>query len=100
MLKDSRFVLSPRGAGEDCYRTWEALYLGCIPVVKSSAIDAVFQDLPVLIVDDWKSINECFLRNHLEKINKKVEKNKFYKLHIDYWKNLFSFYKKKIREKT
>ncbi len=33
------FVLSPHGNGLDCHRTWEALLLGCIPVVKTSAID-------------------------------------------------------------
>ena len=29
------FVLSPRGGGYDCHRTWEALLLGSIPIVKS-----------------------------------------------------------------
>jgi hypothetical protein len=30
------FVASPYGGGPDCHRTWEALILGCIPIVKSS----------------------------------------------------------------
>ncbi len=30
-----KFALSPRGYGEDCYRTWEALLVGTIPIVKS-----------------------------------------------------------------
>lgn len=51
------FILSPEGGGLDCHRTWEALALGCIPIVKRSAFSDVFQDLPVLIVDDWGDIN-------------------------------------------
>ena len=27
------FILSPAGIGLDCHRTWEALCLGCIPIV-------------------------------------------------------------------
>ena len=53
-----RFVLSPRGGGTDCHRTWEALILGCIPIVKSSPLDPLFEDLPVLIVADWSEVTE------------------------------------------
>ena len=44
------FVLSPHGGGYDCHRTWEALLLGCIVIVKTSKIDSMYDDLPVLIV--------------------------------------------------
>jgi len=52
-----KFVLSPPGVGIDCHRTWEALALGCIPIVKSSCIDPVFEGLPVWIVNDWEEAN-------------------------------------------
>ena len=48
------FVVSPEGAGMDCHRTWEALLLGCIPIVKRNVLSSLFADLPVLIVNDWK----------------------------------------------
>eukprot|EP00581_Thalassiosira_minuscula_P011257 CAMPEP_0183725922 /NCGR_PEP_ID=MMETSP0737-20130205/21903_1 /TAXON_ID=385413 /ORGANISM="Thalassiosira miniscula, Strain CCMP1093" /LENGTH=356 /DNA_ID=CAMNT_0025957093 /DNA_START=32 /DNA_END=1099 /DNA_ORIENTATION=- len=51
-----KFMLSPRGVGLDCYRTWEALYLGMIPVVKTSTLDSMYQGLPVLIVDEWSDL--------------------------------------------
>ena len=51
------FVLSPHGGGYDCHRTWEALALGCIPIVKSSPIDRVFERLPVLIVQNWSDVS-------------------------------------------
>jgi hypothetical protein len=56
-LSKCAFVLSPEGGGMDCHRTWEALALGCIPIVKRSAFSDLFQNLPVLIVDDWSEIN-------------------------------------------
>jgi hypothetical protein len=59
------FVLSPEGGGVDCHRTWEALALGCIPIVKRSAFSDLFQNLPVLIVDDWGDINLQMLRDTL-----------------------------------
>lgn len=57
------FVLSPEGGGMDCHRTWEALTLGCIPIVKRSAFSDLFQNLPVLIVDDWSDIDLEMLIN-------------------------------------
>lgn len=50
------FVISPRGAGIDCHRTWEALILGCIVITKTSSIDPVYHDLPVVIVKSWDEI--------------------------------------------
>jgi hypothetical protein len=57
----SKFVIAPRGAGLDTYRLWEALYVGSIPIVKSSSLDPLFEGLPVLIVDRWEEVNESFL---------------------------------------
>ena len=53
-----KFILSPPGAGEDTHRTWEALYVGCIPIVKSSLLNSLYEDLPVVIVDDWDVITK------------------------------------------
>lgn len=50
------FVVSPHGSGFDCYRTWEAILMGAIPIVKRSPIDAVYAGFPVVIVDDWSEI--------------------------------------------
>ena len=32
-LKQHKFVLCPFGNGFDTFRTWEALYSGCIPII-------------------------------------------------------------------
>lgn len=55
-LASSRFVLSPAGRGWDCYRTYEAILLGAIPIVRRSAVSGVVEGLPVLVVDDWAEV--------------------------------------------
>ena len=62
----SQFVLSPLGAGFDCHRTWEALLLGCIPIVKAAKINDLFEGLPVITVHDWNEINPNFLAHAAE----------------------------------
>ncbi len=83
--KQSRFafVLSPHGNGYDCHRTWEALCLGCIPIVKSSPIDAIFKDLPVLIVQEWGEVTSDRLwRTVADFRDRKFDYNK---LELKYW---------------
>lgn len=56
MLANSAFVLSPPGNGADCHRTWEAIYLGAIPIVLKKYWPFGHLDLPVLAVEDWSEI--------------------------------------------
>jgi len=59
------FVISPLGNGMDCHRTWEALLLGCIVIVKTSPLDILYRDLPVVIVQEWTEITPAFLEHIL-----------------------------------
>ena len=52
------FVISPLGNGFDCHRTWEALLLGCIVIVKTSPIDYLYVGLPVWIVESWSDVSK------------------------------------------
>lgn len=52
------FAISPHGYGLDCHRTWEGLLLGNIVIVKTSSLDEMYEGLPVVIVKDWREINE------------------------------------------
>lgn len=82
-LKMSRFVLSPRGNGLDCHRTWEALLMGAIPIVRSSSLDPLYDGLPVLIVKEWEVINEQFLeRAYVEMRGCSYAMDRLY---ADYW---------------
>ncbi len=82
-MAQCKFTLSPKGLGIDCYRTWEALLVGSIPVVRSSQLDSLYEGLPVLIVDRWEDITEEFLeRKYQEIMSKKYELKRLY---MEYW---------------
>ena len=80
------FVISPRGGGYDCHRTWEALSLGCIPIVKTSGLDPLYDNLPVCIVSCWSDVNEEYLTKYLISIQNKTFK--YEKLTLKYWVDL------------
>jgi hypothetical protein len=80
------FVVSPLGNGFDCFRTWEALILGCIVIVEKSPIDNLYIDLPVLIVDNYKDITKELLIETIEKF--RLITFNYEKLYIEYWKNI------------
>lgn len=82
-LARSQFVVSPHGAGLDCYRTWEALLMGCIPIVKKSTLDPLYEDLPVIIVENWHEVTEEFLYNKLLSMQKKSYNHE--KLFAKWW---------------
>ena len=56
-----QFVGSPLGRGLDCHRTWEALALGCVPIIRKTTLSPLFDDLPVLQVDSYEDITEEML---------------------------------------
>lgn len=85
-LAGYRFVASPPGNGVDCHRTWEALYLGVVPIVKRSALYDGFPGLPVLLVDDWREISgwdEAQLRAKYESIAPGIASCEY--LWMPYW---------------
>jgi hypothetical protein len=77
------FVISPHGNGYDCHRTWEALILGCIPIMKKSAVATLFDGLPVLLVDDWGQVTLQLLQNTLQDVSTKTWNLE--KLTLKYW---------------
>jgi len=99
------FVISPHGNGLDCHRTWESLCIGCIPIVKSSVLDDLFEDLPVLIVKNWSDISQELLQNTVTEFNRKygnvtlplespheggdLNRQRCKKLSLKYWQDLF-----------
>ena len=84
------FVVSPHGNGLDTHRTWEALVLGCIPVVRKSGLDELYEDLPVLILSDWSELTQELLDRTIEEF--KDRSFNYDKLTLKYWMD-------KVREK-
>ena len=83
-MKESQFVLSPEGNGEDCHRHYEAILCGAIPILQKpdnnycqkkwgvdSEIYNKYNKLPVLFVDSYDIITITKLdfssRHYLEK---------------------------------
>ena len=48
-------VVSPRGNGLDCHRTWEALYLKRAPIMKWTPSIHTF-DLPIVWLPSWDAL--------------------------------------------
>lgn len=82
------FVLSPHGNGLDCHRTWEALVLGCIPIVKTSRLDPLYAGLPVLIVQSWTQVTPQLLKKTINEFKNK--QFNYERLQLAYWVNLIN----------
>ncbi|KAJ3312296.1 hypothetical protein HDV04_003189 [Boothiomyces sp. JEL0838] len=92
IIANARFVVSPAGSAIDCYRTYEALFLGSYPIVKSSQLDVLFRDLPVLIVDDFKHVTAELLEETYHRFRNRDWN--FEKLYHTYWQNVI--WKKRV----
>jgi hypothetical protein len=88
-LRNSIFCVSPPGNGTDAHRTWEALYMGCIPLVSSyKPLNDVYKNLPVIIVDDWSKLTTEYLKQKQQEIFlKNIHPLNLEQLNLDYWKN-------------
>ena len=89
-LRNSIFCISPPGKGIDSHRIWESLHMGCIPLVqKNGALENLYKELPVIIVEDWSEVTKKFLLKKQKEIAKKnIYPHNLEKLKLNYWKNL------------
>ena len=88
LLSSFYFIFSPPGSGWDCYRTWEAIYLGTVPILlkTDTPFDNMYDDLPVIFVNNYEMVTEKYLLNEWEKMSKKTFN--FDKIKVKYWSNL------------
>ena len=85
------FVASPRGNGLDTIRTWEALMMGCIVIVRrlyhtpteTTVMEELYTDLPVVIIDQWSDITRDFLNHILSEFAQRTFR--YDKLTMKYW---------------
>jgi hypothetical protein len=85
------FIASPPGNGADCHRTWEALYLGIVPIVMRSVMTEYFAGLglPILVVDDWRELsamNEEVLADTYERLKQGFDSKVLW---LPFWKSQF-----------
>uniref|UniRef100_A0A6C0D6W0 Exostosin GT47 domain-containing protein n=1 Tax=viral metagenome TaxID=1070528 RepID=A0A6C0D6W0_9ZZZZ len=88
-MSSFKFVLCPYGGGLDTHRLWEAVALGCIPIIKTSGLDPLFEDLNVCVVNSWNELSVDFLANFLNTM-KPMKKEK---LTLEYWVEKIKSYK-------
>jgi len=86
-LAGHRFVASPEGNGLDCHRTWEALYLGTIPIVLHSRAMEYFRDLglPILLIDNWPELANYDEVTLEKKYQELIARKNDSALSLDYW---------------
>lgn len=95
-IASSKFVLSPIGYELDCLRTWEAIVLGAIPIVEHTFIDPLFEDLPVLIIDDWSQITQTFLEERIDALKMRSREKAFF----PFWEKEIRKVQKEVKEGT
>lgn len=85
-IYNHKFVVCPEGNGIDTHRLWETLYMGSIPIVKCDNENCFFyEDLPILIVDEWEELTEDWLDLTHTIYSQKIWNVE--KLTFEYWKN-------------
>lgn len=97
---DFAFEISPRGKGIDCFRTWEALFLNTIPIVKTTTLDPLYEDedLPVVIVQSWREVTEANLARWRAELQDRFNAELSRKLTNDYWVDKIGFAAAAARE--
>jgi hypothetical protein len=61
-IRQSKFVICPRGNAIDCHRNWEVIYMKRVPVMKRHTyLEKLFSGYPVLFVDDYSEVTEELL---------------------------------------
>lgn len=91
-LRRYMFVASPDGNGLDCHRTWEAMYLGCVPVVEDNPMTRHFKSLglPLEIISDWEELKDWTEDSARALYDSIIRKADTAPLSSNYWQNEFS----------
>eukprot|EP00529_Nitzschia_sp_RCC80_P021314 CAMPEP_0113452670 /NCGR_PEP_ID=MMETSP0014_2-20120614/6965_1 /TAXON_ID=2857 /ORGANISM="Nitzschia sp." /LENGTH=395 /DNA_ID=CAMNT_0000344047 /DNA_START=212 /DNA_END=1399 /DNA_ORIENTATION=+ /assembly_acc=CAM_ASM_000159 len=87
-LARSKFVFSPAGLGWDCYRHWESIAFGSIPIIehydRNDGWFRVFDSLPVLWVQSFDVVTPEMLEAEYKRITS-LRNYTFEKLTVEYW---------------
>lgn len=85
-LRRHAFVLAPEGAGPDTHRLWEALAMGCTPVVKWHPCQRAWEHLPVMWVDGWEQVTMERLASAAVEMDGLWQDGEPRELSWDYWR--------------
>lgn len=81
------FIASPPGNGTDCHRTWEAMYLGAVPIVLRSTLTEYFHEigLPMLVVASYREISKLTEVELVQLYNREKQRLLARALWMDFW---------------
>ncbi len=87
LLATHKFVASPPGSSVEGHRTWDAFYIGIVPIVKSSPTIDYFERLgmPLWAIRDWKELDGLTESTLAEKFDDIMAHGKKDVLFMDYW---------------
>ena len=86
-LAKAKFVVSPPGNGPDCHRTWEAIYMGAVPVILKGTLPEKFvRNLPILEVEDYVKFLE-YTDEELESLFVQFQEKSREMAYMPYWVN-------------
>ena len=89
-LPKYKFVISPAGNGIDCYRHYEALMAGCIPIVEyHPLIHRNYGNCPILYTRDYSEITIDYLQKRYDQM---------IDMKFDFSKLFFSSYSPELQE--
>jgi hypothetical protein len=85
----AKFGLSLPGLGYDCFRLWELMLLGTIPVIERGiGFDRSLWRLPALIVDDFADVSTELLQQAYVDALYHAHEFEFQRLRQSYWEEL------------
>ncbi len=86
-LATYKFVASPPGSCIEGHRTWDALYLGVVPIVKSSVTIDYFEKLgiPLWSVKDWHELDNLSEKDLADKFESIKKNGNSATIYMDYW---------------
>lgn len=87
VLSTYKFVASPPGNAIESCRTWEALYVNTIPIVKDFEAMKYFASvgLPIWVIHDWNELNDYDEEKLAKKYDELMENANLEPLFMDYW---------------
>lgn len=82
-----KFVASPPGHAIESCRTWEAMYLRTIPIVKDFVAMQYFASLglPIWIVENWRELDNYTEESLSAKYEQFIKNANWEALNMDYW---------------
>ena len=88
-LSRFQFVASPAGNGLDCHRTYEAIYLGVVPIVENNYMNKYFKSLglPMILIDKtkWNTLDSWTPEKMQKMFDEEWSKADLKAMWLDYW---------------